>query len=81
MIRTQISLTAEQHEGLTKLADDLATSMSAIVRQAVDHVLAEGDRKVRVDHAIRLARLVGFRSRETDIAREHDRYLDHAFGQ
>jgi hypothetical protein len=39
MVRTQISLTEDQHIALTKLAKARGTSMSALVRQAVDELV------------------------------------------
>jgi Arc/MetJ-type ribon-helix-helix transcriptional regulator len=38
MIRTQISLTPEQHRQLTKLAKSTGRSMSDLIRSAVDRV-------------------------------------------
>lgn len=40
-VRTQIYLTSEQRDRLDELARSQATSMAALVRQAVDQMLAE----------------------------------------
>jgi hypothetical protein len=39
MVRTQISLTEEQHAALTELAAARGTSMSALIRAAVDELV------------------------------------------
>lgn len=80
VVRTQISLTEEQLDRLTRLAAERSMSMAALVRQAVDHVLIDADRDCRVDGAIQLVRRRGFRSGRGDIGREHDRYLEDTFG-
>jgi predicted DNA-binding ribbon-helix-helix protein len=79
VVRTQISLTEEQLDRLTRLAAERSMSMAALVRQAVDHVLIDADRDRRVDGAIQLVRRRGFRSGRSDIGREHDRYLEDTF--
>lgn len=40
-VRTQIYLTSEQRDRLDELARSQATSLAALVRQAVDQMLAE----------------------------------------
>jgi predicted DNA-binding ribbon-helix-helix protein len=80
MMRTQISLTEEQHDSLTKLAAEQSISMAALIRQAVDHVLVDAHRHQRIDDAIRLVRRRGFRSGCSDVGRDHDRYLEDVFG-
>lgn len=77
MLRTQISLTEEQHSRLRNLAAQKQTSMSALIREMVDQRLAHlstGDPGERARLAIG-----AFRSGAGDIARNHDDYLDDAF--
>jgi hypothetical protein len=54
--------------------------MSELVRRAVDQVLEDAERQHRVDQAIRLVLRPGFTGGGADVAREHDRELDDAFG-
>lgn len=78
MIRTQISLTPEQMAGLKRLASERKTSMAAILRDAVDHLLAAAPSyDSRIDAA---AAVVGaFDSGRTDISERHDDHLADAF--
>jgi len=39
MIRTQIYLTEEEHEGISQLAKSMSTRQSALIRQAIDEYL------------------------------------------
>ncbi len=80
MVRTQISLTEEQHQGLIRLAARQSISMSALIRRAVDDTLSDAERGKQIDEAIRLVRQGGFSGGDRDVAREHDRELDEAFG-
>ena len=80
MERTQISLTSEQATRLRLLARRRRTSMAALIREAVDRVHPTDD-SAGEDRWTRALSAVGaFASGDTDVAREHDRYLEEAFG-
>ena len=44
MVRTQISMTAEQHETITRIAAERGVSVSALVREALDHLVRISER-------------------------------------
>ena len=71
MTRTQISLTEEQHRFLAELSRRTGTSISAIIRQAVDHLRASEGTPQR-----RAMQLVGaFEADRTDVSQKHDEVL------
>lgn len=71
MIRTQISLTEEQHRRLRSEAERRGVSMAAVIREAVDRLLRErGDRRERLASAAGVAD-----SGLGDLAERHDDYL------
>lgn len=71
MIRTQISLTEEQHRRLRSEADRRGLSMAAVIREAVDRLLRERQR-----NRARLAAAAGVAdSGLGDLAERHDHYL------
>ncbi len=72
MVRTQISLTKEQIDGLRLRAADQGISMAAVVRAAVDRALAELPNDAW-DRALAAVGAGG--SGLTDVSVEHDRYL------
>lgn len=70
-------MTAEQQDALRRLARVRQVSQAAVFRDALDHVLAGAE---RARHIERARTLVGaYRSGATDVAAEHDAYLDDAF--
>jgi Arc/MetJ-type ribon-helix-helix transcriptional regulator len=74
VIRTQISLTEEQHEALRHLASRRARSMSALIRDAVDSLLVRegGDRR---SARARFKAAAGSAAGPADLAERHDDYL------
>jgi predicted transcriptional regulator len=80
MIRTQIQLTEEQAEKLKELSRYSNKSMAALIRQAIDRYLLTGkpDRAAQYRQAMALASK--YEAPQSDIAIEHDRYLEEAFG-
>lgn len=78
MVRTQISLTEEQADALRRLAAARSTSLAALIRGAVDEVLA---REAGGAPQSRFFRSVGRYGAGTpgDAAERHDDYLDEAF--
>ncbi|MGH9155896.1 MAG: ribbon-helix-helix protein, CopG family [Acidimicrobiales bacterium] len=79
MVRTQISLTKEQHEELTRQAAEQGISMSALVRDAVDKVLDRSRAEAAVQRALAMIGSGNFRSGHHDIAVNHDAYLEDAY--
>lgn len=80
MVRTQIQLTEKQARRLRAEAREQGVSMAEMIRRLVDRGLAE-ESSARARLYDRAARIVGrFADRRgvTDLAREHDRYLDQA---
>jgi hypothetical protein len=82
MIRTQISLTEEQATRLRRLAAKRRTSMSALIREAVDTVHPEEIAVGRREMWNRALAVMGtLRSDGADVSVEHDRYLDEIYGE
>lgn len=80
MIRTQISFDEDQFELLQARARDAGVSMAAFVRDAVDDKLRE-DAADRERITRRALSVVGkYRGTGEPVGRDHDRYLDEAFG-
>ena len=77
MIRTQISMTQDQANGLRKLAALRERSQSALLRDALDSLLGDAS----LDQQIAAARAVIGRhgSGRQDVSEGHDRELEIAF--
>lgn len=75
MIRTQISLTREQHEQLKRRAEARGVSMSQLIREAI--ASAEFGRRERAEQARAVFGRHG--SGRSDVSRRHDRHLDEAY--
>ncbi len=76
MVRTQITLTEQQHVALREVAHRTRRSVAAVVREAIDATLAEDVQRGRLRRALDVATNDAGRSGRTDIARNHDAYLD-----
>ena len=80
MIRTQVQLTEEQVEKLRRLAITEETSISDLVRRAVDSLVAAGPSQRELRR--RALNVIGIAaSGARDVASEHDRYLAEAFDE
>jgi hypothetical protein len=79
MIRTQISMTEEQADALRRVAATRRISQAAVLRDALDLVVASEERTRRIDRAGRA--LGSFSSGFADTSAEHDAALDDAFSQ
>lgn len=82
MIRTQIQLTEEQLRRVKRLSRQRSVSVAEVIRSFVEQgVSAEAPRR---DLAYERARALVGRFPDPggarDLAREHDRHLDEAFG-
>jgi hypothetical protein len=85
MIRTIVQLTGEQHRFLKELAAEYHVSMSEMVRRSVD-ALAQNKPMARSQAEIRRRAMawVGIahdRNGVTDLAVNHDRYLEEIYAE
>lgn len=82
MIRTQIQLTEEQYRRLRRLAGERAVSLAELVRRSVDRFLESeiAEREELYERASRLAGRFPDLEGATDVAENHDRYLDEIYG-
>lgn len=78
MIRTQVQFTERQARRLRALARRRGISMAAVVRQCVDQALdaIPEDRSAAYERASRVVGRFADRDGATDVASDHDRYLD-----
>jgi Arc/MetJ-type ribon-helix-helix transcriptional regulator len=79
MHRIQVSLTDDQDRALRDVARLRRSSISALIREGIDHVLEPdlADRSAALERA--RAVLGAFDSGCTDISERHDDYLADAF--
>jgi Arc/MetJ-type ribon-helix-helix transcriptional regulator len=81
MITTSIQLTDEQAQALERLARFRGQSVSELIHQGVDSLLAQ---EVDVDAERRRLRALStigrFSADVPDLASAHDQYLEEAFG-
>jgi hypothetical protein len=82
MVRTQIQLTDQQARRLRARARERGLSLAEIIRRYVEKGLAEEvqDRAALYERASGLVGKFRDRRRARDVALDHDRYLDEAFG-
>jgi Arc/MetJ-type ribon-helix-helix transcriptional regulator len=78
MVRTQVQLTVKQVEKLRRLAASAETSVSDVVRQAVDALTAVSPSRVELRRRA-LAACGAHASGSSDVSSEHDRHLAEAF--
>jgi len=74
MRRMQVQLTEEQVDALTERARAAHQPIAAVVREAVDALIAADQRSMRHERAV--AAIGGFHSGLGDLAERHDEYLD-----
>jgi hypothetical protein len=80
MLRTQIQLTEEQARMLKELSRAGNEPVAALIRQAIDRFLVTA-RPNRAGQYRQALSVVGkYKTGRSDIAVEHDRYLEEAFG-
>lgn len=82
MVRTQVQLTEAQMRTLKGLAADRGTSVASLVREGVD-LLVQAAATPDPEQRRQRARAVAgrFRSKVSDLATEHDRYLRDAYAE
>jgi hypothetical protein len=77
MIRTQIQLGDDQAYRLKRLAAQRGVSLAELIREGADRVLADSELDERWQRA---SALVGrYCDTATDVAANHDRYLEEAY--
>ena len=80
MLRTQIQLTEAQQHGLRQLSAATGRSISDLIREGIDRVLASATRPSRDEVIQRANQVAGqFSSGTADGSAQHDRYLAEAF--
>ena len=83
MVRMQVQLTEEQVAQLKKIAKDSDRSISDVVREGVDELIAKKQRRYTPEQVEQLLSFAGaFSSGEpgSNVAVEHDKYLDEIYG-
>jgi hypothetical protein len=81
MVRTQIQLTEEQSLRLKEMAAEQNVSMAALIRQSVDRFLETSGELSREEKYQKLLSLAGkYASGASDLAENHDEYLDEIYG-
>lgn len=81
MVRTQIQLTEEQSRILKRMAFERGVSMAELIRQSVDLFIRSAGELTPEQMRQRALSVVGIASSGvSDFGREHDRYLDEAYG-
>ena len=82
MIRTQIQLPEDAMRALKLLAAERETSIAALVREAVDQLVASRRVASVEDRRARALAAVGrFRSGRRDLSTRHDEHFAEAAGQ
>ncbi len=79
MLRTQIQLTDEQAQRLKRLASERGVSMAALIRDGVERVLADDDRKESWQRALSVVGKYRDLEGASDVAENHDHYLEDAY--
>jgi glycerol dehydrogenase-like iron-containing ADH family enzyme len=80
MFRTQIQLTEEQSRALKMLAAKQGKSFAELIRQSVDRLIQSAGAVDMTDRRRRAIAAAGqFHSSQTDLAVEHDRYLEEDY--
>ena len=91
MIRTMVQLTKEQLNALKELAKARKTSVASLVRESVEQYVTAATKETRREEkrlrALAFIKYIEehpdeFRDIEgkTDVARNHDKYLDEIYG-
>ncbi len=76
VIRTQISLTEAQMARLRKAAKSRHISIAAVIREAVDAAVPDEDARRRELYRRMMLAAGAFDSGLTDVAENHDEYLN-----
>ena len=83
MIRTQIQLTEEQYERLKEMSAEQGISMARLIRESVDQILETSETQ-EMDELRRFAISIAGKYHDiegaTNVAENHDKYLDEIYG-
>ncbi len=83
MIRVQVQFTEAQAAALRKMAAEQGRSIADLVRESVDALIAKGQRRYTPEQVQDMLAFAGaFSSGEpgSNVAVEHDQYLDEIYG-
>ncbi len=84
MIRTQIQLEEEQYKRLKEMSAEKGVSMARLIRESVDTYLVTINEPSKEELRRRAMGIVGIAhdiDGATDVAENHDKYLDEIYGQ
>ena len=82
MLRTQVQLTDNQLKALRRASNATGKSVAELIRQGVDHYLAERSEVTREERIERAIRVAGrFSSGRSDVSAKHNERLAEAFGR
>lgn len=82
MVRTQIQLTEKQSRILKAMSRERGVSKAELIRQSLDHFIRSSDEPTLADKYERALSVAGmFSSGETDLGRNHDRYLAEIYAE
>ncbi len=79
MVRTQVRFEVQQHEKLRTMARQRSTTVSQLVRQGVDLLIAEAERARRWRRLMQAVGTSCDRHRAVDVAERHDAYLPEVY--
>lgn len=79
MIRTQIQLEEGQYRKLKSLAAQRSQSIAQLVREGVDRILSESERRTRWEQLEEACGSCRDPKGRTDVSEEHDKYLADAY--
>jgi len=79
MIRTQVQLDESQYRKLKELAATRSQSVSQLVREGVERVLTEAERRERWDRVLAVVGTCHDPEGSRDVARRHDEYLKDVY--
>jgi hypothetical protein len=77
MVRTQIQLTEGQATALKKISAERGISIAEVIREGVDYIVAEAERKKNMRGFLNLSGR--FSSGLTDVSISHDKYLEEDY--
>ncbi len=78
LVRTQIQLSDDQASVLKEIAAERGVSVAAVIRAAVDELVAGRDERKRWDRALAVVGRFHDREGARDVGVDHDRYLEEA---
>jgi hypothetical protein len=78
MVRTQISLTEQQHAFLKETATQSGVSLSELIRRAVDGMMCQPEPSVT---AAARSLIGAFQSDVADVSKRHDEHLANIYGR